>query len=159
MMQQQLHISTVPNLVNRVAPVANRLHIKPMYGLWTSTYNTVESTSAWVDWCRSEEFGTPDACNWFVLTPKKNVRVYSINAVADLRSLLDQYPHPDPMSHALSRFVAYLDFERIAQDYDALHMTDVGQWATRNSEPGLNGWDCESTLWFRWCFGGVERVK
>lgn len=155
--EPQLHITNVAELGAVVAPIQNRdFFVKPNGGLWTSTF--VGNSSAWVDWCREENFGEPDNLNWFVLQPKQDAHVYVINTLADLRTLIARYPHPDREQQIYSRFFAYIDFGRIALDYDAIHLTEAGQWATRHSEPSLNGWDCESTCWFRWCFTSVKAM-
>lgn len=154
----QLHVSPVAitELVSRVPPVENRHFIKPKWGLWTSTYDAERHTSAWVDWCLAEEFGDVTAGSWFVLTPDPSARVFVIDGLAALEHLTDNYPEPGTEAYT-RRFFACLDFERLAQEYDAIHMTEAGQWATRYSTPNLNGWDVECTLWFRWCFTDVSR--
>lgn len=154
--EPQLHISNVAELTNTVPVVTNRdFFVKPFGGLWTSTL--VDNSSAWVDWCRDENFGEPDKMNWFVLHPKQDARVYVINTLSDLRRLIARYPHPDREQQIYGRMFGYVDFPRIALDYDAVHLTDAGQQATRHSEPSLYGWDCESTLWFRWQFTEVTQ--
>lgn len=53
----------------------------------------------------------------------------------------------------------WLKFSEMAKQFDGMHLTDNGQWATRLppfDSPNLYGWDCESTLWFRWAFDKVE---
>ena len=129
-MNDQLHTSSIPGELSEiVAPVKNRGFIKPLYGFWTSTY--VGNSSEWVDWCRSEDFCNPDKYSWFVLTPHNNVRVYTIATLDDLRYLVAQYPEMDVSTELRSlKFLTFLDFERIAQDYDAIHLTSEGQWAT-----------------------------
>lgn len=154
----QLHVSPVAAaLVKRVAPVENRHFHKPKYGLWTSTYDAAQHTSAWVEWCLVESFGDVLAGGWFVLRPELSARVFIIDGVEDLKHLVAHYPQPG--AEPYMRFMACLDFERLADEYDAIHLTEHGQWATRHSMPHLNGWDVESTLWFRWCFTSVRRVS
>jgi hypothetical protein len=154
----QLHVSFVAELFPTIAPITNRdFFIKPNGGLWTSTL--VDGSSAWVEWCRAEEFGEPDAQHWYVLEPDPAARVYIIDSLADLNRLIAMYPHPDKEQRLYSRFFGYIDFEAVSQDYDAIHLTEAGQWATRYSEPSLNGWDCESTVWFRWCFTSIEQFR
>jgi len=44
-------------------------------------------------------------------------------------------------------FMTFPDYEECATRYDAIHLTDRGQWATRMTHPkNLYGWDCESVL-------------
>jgi hypothetical protein len=54
--------------------------------------------------------------------------------------------------------IKMFDFEKLAQDYDAMHLTKRGQIETRFSyDVNLwGGWDCESTVWFRWVFAEVR---
>ena len=40
----------------------------------------------------------------------------------------------------------YLDFEKIAENYDAIWLTEKGMQETRWSNPDLYGWDCETFL-------------
>jgi hypothetical protein len=53
-----------------------------------------------------------------------------------------------------------LYFERVGKEYDALHLTHEGYLRTRSRrcKPSLIGWDCESTLWFKWVFNERHEV-
>lgn len=121
-------------------------------GLWTSTLVRGNSSS-WVEWCINEEFSNPRR-GW-ILTPCENARVYTINSLPDLEHLYNHFPLVN--DYASKYGIKYLDFELIATTLDAIHLTEEGQVETRLSHPlSLYGWDCESTLWFRWVF---EEVK
>jgi hypothetical protein len=141
-------------------PIANYA-IKPRGGLWTSTYQPDTQTSAWVDFCRTEYSAesvlrNPDDLHWSVLTPNLVARIYTIDHDDDLRAIVARYPLLlDPADTAPQR----IDFARFSQDYDALHLTERGEQYTRSSEPYLWGWDCESTLWMRWCFDSVRVIR
>jgi hypothetical protein len=151
----QLHLSTVPNLAPVPAPFPIEAgRFKPRWAFWTSTY--VNGSSAWVEWCRSECHGDPDRSNWFVLGVRPTARVYVVDTLQDLEYLVDRYPLR-PFSYRQS--IRYVDWAAAAQDFDGVQVTEEGQWQTRFSEPGLYGWDCESTAWFRWAFTKVERIK
>lgn len=150
----QLHITPCADLIAKVAPVENNRFIKPKYGMWTSTYR--DGKSGWVEWCISESFSKPYDCNWFLLEPDPLGRILVVDTLADLKALLRQYPPPEPK---VSSFFAEPDFERISQDWDAIHLTEEGQWATRMTIPSLYGWDAESTLWFRWCFTSYRQIQ
>lgn len=124
---------------------------KPKGGLWTSTYCS-EIGSAWVQWCLGEDFGVPGG-GWrsWLLEPDPAARVLEIDSHADLHRVSASYGLPIEYPGPLSA----LDFERLAVDYDAIHLTEAGQWATRLTHPlSLYGWDCESVLWLRWAFVG-----
>ena len=77
-----------------------------------------------------------------------------VDTLADLRGLLKGYSLN--RGRAEDHFFQPLDFERMAADFDAVHLTDEGQWATRLTQPSLYGWDCESTCWLRWAFERAE---
>lgn len=129
------------------------LSIKPAGGLWTSTLRD-DGGCAWLDWCRANDWGPADDDHIYVLEPEPNARVIVIDGVDDMRSAQDTFARVD-LHPAISRSFAALDYEEIAETYDAVHVTDQGQRETRFSRPGLYGWDCESTVWLRWAFESV----
>ncbi len=96
--------------------------------------------------------GSPAA--YIVLSVSTSARVAVIDSASDLTNLIDRYPRTVRSRHGL-------DFERLAQDYDGLHLTHEGYLRTRSSRRGsrLIGWDCESTLWFRWMFREWHQVQ
>ena len=51
------------------------------------------------------------------------------------------------LSETESGVLGFLNFEELARSgIDAIFLTEEGEHATRFSEPGLYGWDCESIL-------------
>jgi hypothetical protein len=143
-------------LEETVAAVRNRSGgwTKPQFGLWTSTYHP-ERGSDWVQWCLAEEFSIPPNGEWrgVILRPRRGARVYHVRTHEDLRRLVECYPHN------ADTYRLYPNWRAISRDYDAVHLTEKGQWATRLSYPhDLYGWDCESTVWFRWCFTRQEPI-
>lgn len=154
-MDTQLFLSIATPMPELFKPVKNRRFVKPEGGLWTSTWDAGKQSSAWVDWCRDEDFDQEVANRWFLLTPYANARILTIDTVADMETMYKQYPDQMPSFS----FLNMIDFERMAQDYDAMRVTERGQWATRLSHPrNLYGWDCESTCWFRWSFSQVKEI-
>lgn len=151
-----------PPAAARFRPVRNRPFpwVKPEHdgGLWTSTWQP-GTGSGWIQWCIEESFDcdcdSPTFPVW-KLTPDPAARVARIDSLADLEALVAAYPAADPEWRAAGRFEHHPDWQRIADDFDAVNLTDAGQWATRLTDPGLYGWDCESTLWLRWAFTAVE---
>lgn len=129
-------------------PVQNQMYFnKPAGGLWTSDYIDDSRGSAWIQWCLAENFrANPFDC--YLLTPDPKARIYTIDSLSDLLLLANQFqyrPEPDLRLHSM-----YIDFVSASRQYDAIHLTDRGQWATRLSlDCSLYGWDCESTCWFR----------
>ena len=101
----------------------------------------------WVRWCVAFRYNEPLDLHWIVLSLSISAKVALIDSAADLAELMERYP-------VVVRGRRGLDFERLAEDYDALHLTHEGYLRTRSPRrgPRLVGWDCESTLWFRWMF-------
>lgn len=130
---------------------------KPYGGLWCSPPIEAGGT-AWTEWCISEEFISPPFHLW-ELIPEKSAKWYVVENVVDLAVLHDRFPGENPFQGSSDDLYWHgkcYDFERMAQVYDAIHLTDEGQWATRFSEPvDFYGWDCASTLWLRWAFDEV----
>ncbi len=167
MLGVQLHISSVQELVEQVASVENNTHSsmrKPKYGLWTSSWREETQDSGWVEWCRYEEFDDPGKQQWFLLTPKAESRLYVIDCYSDLQRLVDTYIWESPEAKQLGnshlrKYYTGIDFERLSQDYDGLHLTKKGNNRLHLSYPlDLNAWDSESTVWFRWCFTKIEKI-
>lgn len=137
-------------------PIKNDNFIKPKGGIWTSTYTPKKKyLSAWYEWCAIEIPGWIEPpCYFYILYPKDTAKIYTINSYEDLEKL-----HQNGFGHTLV-FLKYLDFEKIAKVYDAIHLTAKGQWRTRLSIPySLYGWDCESTLWFRDVFEKITPLE
>lgn len=155
----QLHILGAGQkfVVGQVAPIEHRGYMnKPRYGLWTSTFN--DGKSDWVRWCVDEQFGSLGSKDGphhgVLLTPLPTARLLCIDTEAALIGATTAYALPMYAGQAC------LNFNRISEDYDGVHLTEEGQRATRYSSPhDLYGWDCESTVWFRWAFeDAVEEV-
>lgn len=139
-------------------PIKNDSFVKPKGGAWTSTYTPNKKyLSDWLRWYDSEMPYTKTPC-LYILYPKSTAKVYTINSYMDLEKL-----HNDGFSGNSSRVLSlreHLDFEKIAKVYDAIHLTENGQWRTRLSTPySLYGWDCESTLWFRNVFEKITPLE
>jgi hypothetical protein len=166
----QVHISHAAALAEQVAAVENDDDMptrkKPKYGLWTSSWRQVSQDSGWIEWCRGSDFTEVEKGYWFLLTPREDVKLYEINTYADLERLVREYGYEtrmyqklrEAMPHDVSNYLA-LDFERLAREYDGVHLTERGNARLHLSYPlDLNSWDSESTLWFRWRFTEVKRI-
>lgn len=152
MLEAQLYIGKEIPDFNKVKTIKNEF-IKPIGGLWTSTYK--DNSSSWVDWLISENFRSPFEDRWAILKPKKDAKILIIDSFDDLWSLYVKFSFEN-----LEKFKGFLDYEAISKSYDAINLTKKGEIETRFSpEISLYGWDCESTLWFRWVFDSVEEIK
>ena len=119
-------------------------------GLWTST--CTPEGGDWIRWCQGK---SPDWIKGIahLFTIKPTVRIYTINSLDDLKACPCQKTDTRTI---YGRFETRIDFEKMAEFYDGIHLTEEGQWKTRMSEPNLYGWDCESTLWLRpTAFAGI----
>lgn len=141
---------------SKFEPITNSsLGVKPKGGLWTSTFNK-ETGGGWLEWCKGENWYKPMDKSFSLLYPQE-CRVYEIDSAADLLELIPKYENTKRPYH--SRF---LNFEKLAGDFDAIHLTENGQGDTRFSAHNIGidlyGWDCECTLWLRPMFKKVKRI-
>jgi hypothetical protein len=132
----------------------------PGTGLWTSTYLGEKLGSDWVQWCIYNDFwrhvAHPTKQQGWLLHPKKDARIFVVDNQEDAKSLAHAYSPKLPKDWPLATFI-YIDFEKMAADYDAIHLTLGGERATRlTMNHSLYGWDCESTIWFRDVFEKME---
>lgn len=153
----------------KIDPIKNKFGgvNKPLGGLWTATFIDTTKISEWLQWCCSN--GAKDwldGCAYYLLTVKPQTRVYTIDSYADLQALIPKYGVIHPYRDNKKGYEYLINYEKFFRDYDALHLTDHGQRATRLphfarvSPPysDLYGWDCESTLWCdASCFIGVMK--
>jgi len=124
-------------------------------GLWTSTYSK-KYGSDWIRWCVGEKFKEFTKKSLMTLIiPDDDAKIFTIDSLDDLKYLIDRFPEKVPKMPYLTSF----DFYELSKWYDAIHLTEKGQWETRFSQPSLYGWDCESTLWFRMKFKIYKYIK
>ena len=129
-------------------PIANTGQVKPIGGLWTSTL-TSAGKSAWARFAPDYFAVHPTQLGLAsILHPLAAARVAEIDNHVDLVALVDRYPSQH------SGGPPVLDFEAMAADFDAVHLTASGEVATCHParEVNLKMWSVESTLWFRWMF-------
>ncbi len=124
--------------LSKIAPIENiTYHNKPSGGLWTSPVN---SNYGWVHWCEQEEYSaTPEYVDL-----EFHGRLLVVDGIYDLSKL--------PIARNGDLCTPTVLFEELLQDYDGIHLTEDGQWATRYADlVDLYGWDCESVLVFNPC--------
>ena len=116
---------------------------KPKGGLWSSPYNK-DTISGWYQFCKEQNFIKADNTVGVIFTLKEEARVYTIDSKEDLDNLANKYPI---VVKENLRYNFMIDYTKVSKDYDAIYLTDKGQWATRFSRPNtLYGWDCETLL-------------
>lgn len=156
------------------------LPIKPIGGMWTSTYTPdQEYDSAWIEflfnsarlsssmdesdsyWVTKEEGIYADQHKW-LMKPKTDLNILIVDSHSDLRQIVKKYEKPTYKGIESSEIEdTIIDFCKIAEDFDAMRLTEKGQKETRRpgkNEPNLYGWDTESTLHFRWNWKEFEYV-
>ena len=131
---------------------------KPHDGIWTSTYTPKEDfCSAWNEWCHQNHWSSGDY--GYVLKPIEEATVVEVTGLADLQTLVDSYERSVPWE---THDRAVIDFDQLRRDgFDGVHLTASGQQECSSlfSEGPRLQWDCESTVWFRWCFkDDIERL-
>lgn len=135
------------------------LRLKPSGGLWTSSL-TPNGTTGWAEWCRDEDFGAVDAAAWWIVAPIADAEIVVIDGIDDLTALVETFPMPTGLeSYGLPARVP--DFLAMRNAGIAgVRLTEAGHDATRYVTPlGTSSWDCESTVWLRWCFQRVEQYR
>lgn len=153
--------STAPPTEDRFRPVVNHVnpsvHNKPLSGgMWTSPAG---AEYGWAQWCNDNEAA------WlgdrYVLTVEGEPRILVIDGRGDLVKAQRRWGRERTWGDR-RQFVDHdLDFEAIAISYDALWLTTDGHFATRLldlREMNTYSWDCETVLWFRWCFSAIEAM-
>ncbi len=118
---------------------SNPAWYKPLAGtgLWASPVN---SEWGWIDWCEAEQFGNSRQSESFKFELSDDSRIYTIDSLSDLKRLPTIKSTYGGGWHGLN-------FEKIAESFDAILLTIQGESETRFSRPfTLYGWDCECLL-------------
>lgn len=131
-MKEYIHYGSTRYIPERVLPIRNRAYFtKPAGGLWASA---TDAAYGWKDWNDEEEYRVCEESNSFKFTLRADAKVLNINKLDDLATL--------PADKSIKVYKC-LDFEKLAQDYDAIEVM-----AGSNDELyyELYGWDCDSIL-------------
>lgn len=120
-------------------PIRNRDYFtKPKGGLWASRK---DDELGWKNWCENEEFRLDSFDRSFEFKLKDSARIlmlYHLDQLDDLPKINNaKYPYIKGNNSS----ECHLDFEKLAREYDAIELANVGEfyWA-------LYGWDCNSIL-------------
>lgn len=155
--EPQLYVGEERPSLELFKPIENRDFVKPSGGLWTSTYDS-RYGSAWVEWCKQERFGFGENGYFpsWIVHPVAVSSLLVIDSYEDLEGAAKYYRRKDrPQIGSMTS----LNFEEMAKDFDGMRLTAKGQAETRLTMPeSLYGWDCESTVWFRWAFFKVKSI-
>ena len=156
--------------------------MKPVGGLWTSTYETA-FTEGWPGWVLGEEFHVeqleqawvlePVECNVIELAGFDQCHEFMVRYAKQLFSMPDsglrgsiigadpEGVHARAYEHFDTPSMACPVWTDVMQDADCVRLLTPYAFNVRLG-PYLffNGWDCESTVWLRWKFvGAAKRVS
>lgn len=124
-------------------PVENRDWIKPIGCLWASP---IDCNYGWVNFydneLRDNDVFDEKMKYCIEFTLKNETRIYIIDSFKDYTKLYENY------GRSISTYLNTLDFEKVSKEYDAILLTDNGQYETRFSNPSLYGWDVATLLLF-----------
>ncbi|MFB7832062.1 hypothetical protein [Streptomyces sp. NPDC056056] len=139
-------------------PIRSEGWVKPLSGtgLWTAPVTAwaadgLPADTDWLRYCR--EAWDPEEASYYThftaIAPNLDARVLRIDSHVDLIAIVDA--HPASLNIPSLRERRYPDWVALAQTWDAVFLTDEGQWATRRPRygPDLYGWDVASVLWLR----------
>lgn len=142
----------------KLHPVTDRMHFKPVGGMWTSTLD--DQGGQWLRWLTGEGY-TLDMPRWggklWRLDPA-DANLFVCANPDDLRELASRFRHPEAKDD-LVFLRRMIDWKAVSEEYDGVHFPDPWshRWATGDDyEAGMIFYtlDAESTCWFRWCFEG-----
>ena len=161
----QIHITRFgkgkPNIIT---PFGNSLH-KPHGGMWTSTFNKKGMYKS--EW---HEFIMHNVPEWFgsawLVYPKNTLKIFDLASTNDIQWLIDdgyavydpqayenQFEHreyySDPYTLFNRRYI--INWDELGKKFDALH---IPRYMTPRY---MDGWDVESTVWFKDKFEKIER--
>jgi len=124
---------------------------KPLRGgLWTSSFVPEgKFCSDWHRWTSEEKYMTFKLKDCWMVTADANARIYEISSLKDLLWLVKNYSVPEPRFYSGKDVLDEydLDWEKVAKDFDAVHLTRAGRINTQDTKPGFHRWDVESVVW------------
>lgn len=184
-MKPQLHINVSAPKPEKMESIT-QAGWQPNGGLWTFTddaslesfsFWTAQFVTLWRWWIPTFEsrYCEPGTQRLYlfkawVLYPSPLARIAIIDSRDDLLDLGNRYGWVEScferrvggvLTSRMDGPVYTPNFLAMAEDFDALHVTDLGVERLEDLEAGeyrLAFWEAESTCWFRWCFDRVEDV-
>lgn len=152
-----LHYTTDPlTAIRSVEQVYDAPRYDKPNGLWLS----VEGPDDWREWCKSEEFGDPDAqrCYEIVIAPDANLcRLSGPNLLRAFTAEYGMDPYMGPMAGHTQFARLAIDWPRVAEKYAGIIIAPY-IWECRMSDDTrwYYGWDCASGC--IWDASAVERI-
>lgn len=113
---------------------------KPRIALWTSTWNSNYKEIPWIEWCLRERFDMNETL--YKIISSKTLKIYQIDSADDYED--------SSLPKDTEDFIDYNKLKELG--FDGLHITRngscLGHDFTYKKAMKLNGFDCESTVWF-----------
>ena len=96
---------------------------KPSGYLYASTMFTVDGniSSNWIEWVKYEDFYKNKYKNAISYTLQKKSKIFTVDSISDYADLLKRYGKVKQLAE--DQYNLYIDFPKLAQDYDAFHLT------------------------------------
>ena len=96
---------------------------KPSGYLYASTMFTVDGniSSNWIEWVKCEDFYKNKYKNAISYTLQKKSKIFTVDSISDYADLLKRYGKVKQFAE--DQYNLYIDFPKLAQDYDAFHLT------------------------------------
>ncbi|GAB6551943.1 hypothetical protein bcgnr5378_04760 [Bacillus cereus] len=162
-MKKQLYVGKGEPTEQNIGVITNSVEInKPLGGFWTSTFIDEQVGSEWVTFSKNVLTKYNGSTKAFTLTPKKDARIAHVDSMDDYEELLRKYrlEMVDPRLASISFFSNLIDYELLSKDYDGFHISQRAISIAKYTFDyiSLGAFDCESTVWFRWCFDDVEEL-
>ena len=134
MLKKYIHYGHTDFDINKFSKIITHQYLtKPQGGLWASD---IKAKFGWYDWCLENNFGKCDINNSFIFTLSDNAKVLYIDNVKILNGL-------QKCKYELSNIWVSLDFEKLAEIYDAIEVNISYDFDLYYK---LYGWDCDSIL-------------
>lgn len=125
------------------------------FGLWLS----VDGEDDWAAWCRSEDFNLAGLGRRYRIYLKPDANILQLQSSADIFSFTEKYDKPvDYGRHLGSRVGNYIDWERLAQEYQGIVIAPY-QWECRlhMQSNWYYSWDCASGC--VWDANAIDRFE
>ena len=153
----QVMVAKEQPTAEKVHPITDQMHFKPVGGMWTSTLN--EEGGEWLRWLHGEGYSL-DMPRWggklWQLEPK-DANLFVCAHPDHVRELASRFRHPEAKQD-ISFLRRMIDWQAMAREYDGIHFPDPWTWRWGNEGDDTSMFfyslDAESTCWFSWCFEG-----
>lgn len=124
-------------------------------GLWASLFTHDNFVSEWHEFVYDEmNYLLDEYRSVYKFELKFNARIFTIDNKSDLCELAKKYK----ISNINTPFLM-LDFEKMCDEYDAIHLTSRGQELTRFGDINLYGWDVDSLLILNFDCINLDSIK